>query len=49
MLHQEHELHRRRRARNMAVLGLLVGFAAMMFLVTIVRLGGDAVLLGVLR
>jgi hypothetical protein len=42
MIHREHELHRRRRGRNLAVLVALGGFAAMMFVVTIVKLGGNA-------
>ncbi len=42
MIHREHELHRRRRARNLAVLGVLAGFAALLFAVTIVKLGGAA-------
>ena len=36
---QEHELHARRRRRNMAVGGVLIGFAALLFAVTIVKLG----------
>ncbi len=36
---QEHELHARRRKRNMAVGGVLLGFAALLFAVTMVKLG----------
>jgi hypothetical protein len=42
MLHREHELHRRRRGRNIAVLGVLAGFALLLFLVTIVKMGENA-------
>lgn len=42
MIHQEHELHRRRRTRNVAVLVALAGFAALLFAVTIVKLGANA-------
>jgi hypothetical protein len=42
MLHREHELHRRRRSRNIAVLVVLAGFAALLFAVTIVKMGGNA-------
>jgi ferric-dicitrate binding protein FerR (iron transport regulator) len=42
MLHREHELHRRRRARNIAVLAALGGFAALLFVVTIVKMGANA-------
>ena len=42
MLHREHDLHRRRRGRNLAVLLGLAAFAALLFGVTIVKLGGNA-------
>jgi len=42
MQHRDHELHRRRRGRNLAVLGLLAGFAALLFAVTVVKLGENA-------
>jgi hypothetical protein len=42
MIHREHELHRRRRGRNVAVLVALGGFAALLFVVTIAKLGGHA-------
>jgi hypothetical protein len=42
MLHREHELHRRRRGRNVAVLAALAGFAVVMFAVTIAKLGAQA-------
>ena len=42
MQNREHELHRRRRGRNYAVLGVLVAFAALMFAVTIAKMGSHA-------
>jgi hypothetical protein len=42
MLHREHELHRRRRARNLALLAVLVGFIALLFFVTIAKMGANA-------
>jgi hypothetical protein len=36
---KEHELHTRRRKRNMAVGGVLLGFVALLFAVTMVKLG----------
>jgi hypothetical protein len=39
---REHALHRRRRARNLATLAILVGFAALLFAVTIVKMGENA-------
>ncbi|WP_333832237.1 hypothetical protein [Rubrimonas sp.] len=42
MIHREHELHARRRGRNLAVLAVLAGFVALVFAVTIVKLGGNA-------
>lgn len=35
------EQKRRRRARNIAIAGLLVGLVVLFYLVTIVRLGGN--------
>ena len=42
MLNKEHELHKRRRGRNLAMLALLGGFVALIFAVTIVKLGANA-------
>jgi hypothetical protein len=42
MLRKEHELHKRRRARNLAMLALLGGFVLLIFTVTIVKLGENA-------
>lgn len=39
---REHELHRRRRGRNLAVGGLLLGLVILIFAVTIVKLGQNA-------
>jgi len=41
-LNPEHELHKRRRGRNLAVLAVLLGVAALLFWVTIVKMGGNA-------
>lgn len=41
-MHQDHELHRRRRGRNIGVLVVLLAFVALLFAVTIVKLGGNA-------
>ncbi len=38
---KEHELHQRRKCRNGAVLAVLIGFAALLFAVTIVKLGDN--------
>jgi len=39
---REHELHQRRRGRNIAVLVILLGLIALLFWVTIAKLGGNA-------
>ncbi len=39
---QEHELHKRRKARNYALLAVMAGFVVLIFAVTIVKLGGAA-------
>ena len=41
-LRRDHDLHHRRRARNLAVLVILLGAIGVLFWVTIVRLGGNA-------
>jgi len=41
-LTREHELHKRRRGRNLAVLAVLIGVVVLLFLVTIVKMGGNA-------
>ena len=38
---KEHELHQRRKGRNGAVLAVLIGFAVLLFAVTIVTLGDN--------
>lgn len=38
----EHELHRRRRGRNLAVGGALLAMVVLIFAVTIVKLGENA-------
>lgn len=40
---EDHELHRRRRGRNLALGAVLVAFAALLFGVTIAKLGANAV------
>lgn len=41
-MRREHELHGRRRGRNLAVMGALVALVVLMFAVTIVKLGPNA-------
>lgn len=41
VLKREHELHTRRKGRNLGVLALLIGFILLIFAVTIVKLGGN--------
>lgn len=41
-MHRDHELHRRRRGRNIGVLVALVLFAALSFWVTISKLAANA-------
>jgi len=38
----DHELHKRRFGKNMALLAVLVAFVALVFGLTIVRIGGGA-------
>jgi len=38
----EHDLHKRRKARNYALLAVLSAFVLLIFAVTIVKLGGHA-------
>ncbi len=40
---EEHDLHRRRKSRNMAVGGVLLAFVVLLFGVTMVKMG-DAVI-----
>lgn len=42
MINREHDLHRRRRGRNLAVLAALVAFAGLLFAVTVVKMGAQA-------
>jgi len=41
-MRKEHELHRRRRSRNVGLLVVLLAFAALLFWVTIAKMGGNA-------
>ena len=40
---EEHDLHRRRRGRNYALLAVLAGFVALLFSVTIAKLGANVI------
>lgn len=42
MINPLHEMHRRRRGRNIATVALLVGFAGLLFAITIVKMGSLA-------
>lgn len=42
MIRKDHELHRRRRGRNLGLLILLLAFVALTFWVTIAKMGGSA-------
>lgn len=39
---QQHEMHKRRRGRNIGVLGALIGLIVLLFAVTLVKLGPNA-------
>ena len=41
-MRKDHELHRRRRSRNVGVLAVLLAFAALMYWVTVVKMGVNA-------
>jgi hypothetical protein len=41
-LPQDHEIHRRRRSRNLGVLVVLLAFVALLFWVTIAKMGSHA-------
>ena len=41
-MRKEHELHRRRRSRNFGLLAVLLAFAALLFWVTVAKMGGNA-------
>ncbi len=43
---QEHELHRRRRGRNIALGAVLLGFVVLVFAVTIVKLSSGQMMQG---
>ena len=42
MLQRDHELHHRRRGRNLGVLAVLIAFVALLFFVTVAKMGGNA-------
>ena len=41
-MRKDHELHQRRRGRNLGVLVVLLALVALLFWVTIAKLGGNA-------
>ena len=41
-MHKDHELHRRRRSRNLGVLYAACALVVLLFVVTIVKLGPNA-------
>jgi hypothetical protein len=41
-MRKDHELHQRRRSRNVGLLVVLLAFAALLFWVTIVKMGSNA-------
>ena len=41
-MRRDHELHRRRRSRNIGLLIVLLAFVALMFWVTVAKLGQNA-------
>ena len=41
-MRRDHDLHRRRRSRNIGVLVILLAFVVLLFWVTIVKMGGRA-------
>lgn len=41
-MHKDHELHKRRRGRNLGLLAVLGAFVVLTFVVTIVKLGSNA-------
>lgn len=43
---QESEMHRRRKSMNLLILGLLVGFVALIFAVTIVKMSNGQMMEG---
>ena len=40
---EEHDLHRRRRGRNYALLAVLLAFVALLFTVTITKMGANVI------
>jgi hypothetical protein len=41
-MRKDHELHKRRRGRNLGVLVVLLAFVALLFWVTVVKMGTQA-------
>jgi hypothetical protein len=42
MVQKDHELHRRRRSRNIGVLVLLLAFVGLLYWVTVAKMGANA-------
>ena len=40
---EEHDLHKRRKGRNLAMLAVLLGFVALLFGVTIAKMGANVI------
>ncbi len=41
-MHKDHDLHRRRRSRNLGLLLVLLGFIALLYWYTVVKMGTGA-------
>jgi hypothetical protein len=41
-MRKDHEIHRRRRSRNLGLLAVLLAFVGLLYWVTIVKMGGNA-------
>lgn len=40
-MRKDHELHRRRRSRNLGLLAVLLAFIALLYFVTVVKMGAN--------
>jgi len=41
-MRKDHEIHRRRRSRNLGLLAVLLGLIALLYWVTVVKMGSNA-------